>query len=454
MLKPRFQDWNRGAVPCLWPRGTHSRILCRSNHLPGYEPSRSSERSARYCPKGAGFSSVARAEPDGAVPSTSAETGRPHLGGDLLRHRPGARGRVRACCRWTPRAVTSRARRREPRRRRARVRGPTRAPPAGNPDRVDRARREAADWAMPSRAIVRCQAVSMPGSSARWIASRGQARCRCPGPDRRGRRILASAGPRRAAWPPDRADARDARRLRAVRRREVIPRPSALFRASGVSLAAVNPAIGFVYVVTALDDSYPAQLTALVRTPVRSCSGATCSPARCRRASAARCLREGDLELPIDGTLDLADEPHAVRRLSRGPISFYAVDSLGVSTHRATRNAIQILSTWRSAPWRSVRWPASGSRATLARPIDQLSQQLRQIAVRARLLVDGRAHGVEPELDAFTDTFNQMVEVAAGGRSADRARLCRRHQGAGRRARRARYLHRRPLRARQPAVGR
>ena len=91
---------------------------------------------------------------------------------------------------------------------------------------------------------------------ARDGSSRRTVRCRRPGPDRRGRPY---------PWP---ARARDAPRCRRIspctgrpapRRRagprSSSPRPSALFRASGVSLTAVNPAIGFVYVVTALDDT-------------------------------------------------------------------------------------------------------------------------------------------------------------------------------------------------------
>ena len=107
-------------------------------------------------------------------------------------------------------------------------------------------------------------------------------------------------------------------------------------------------------------------------------------------------LREG-VELPIDGTVDLADEPYAVRRLTQtGPISFYGIESLGLSTHRATRNALQILSIV------AIGAVALGALASLwlaralAKPIDQLSQQLRQIADSARLLADGRAHGIEP----------------------------------------------------------
>ena len=193
-------------------------------------------------------------------------------------------------------------------------------------------------------------------------------------------RILASAGPRRAAWPPDQPMHGTPGASPPRQPEEFIPRPSALFRASGVSLTAVNPEIGFVYVVTALDDTYAQQLTSLVRTPVTIMRGGDVLASALSASERSALLREG-IELPIDGTIDLADEPYAVRRLTQtGPISFYGIESLGLSTHRATRNALQILSIV------AIGAVALGALASLwlaralAKPIDQLSQKLRQIA--------------------------------------------------------------------------
>ena len=223
--------------------------------------------------------------------------------------------------------------------------------------------------------------------------------------------ILASAGPRRAAWPPDQPMHGTTPVVSAPRRpEEYIPRPSALFRASGVTLTALNPEIGFVYVVTALDDSYAQQLTSQLRTPVTIMRGDEVV-ASALSASERSSLLRGGVELPIDGTIDLADEPHAVRRLTQmGPISFYGFESLGLSTHRTTRNALQILSIV------AIGAVALGALASLwlaralAKPIDQLSQQLRQIAQAHDFSSKVARTGSSQELDAFTDTFNQMVE--------------------------------------------
>jgi putative nucleotidyltransferase with HDIG domain len=172
----------------------------------------------------------------------------------------------------------------------------------------------------------------------------------------------------------------------------------------------VNPEIGSVYVVTALDDTYAQQLTSLLRTPVTIMRGGDVLASALSASERSALLREG-IGLPIDGTIDLADEPYAVRRLTQtGPVSFYGIESLGLSTHRATRNAFQILSIV------AIGAVALGALASLwlaralAKPIDQLSQQLRQIAEAHDFSSTVARTGSSQELDAFTDTFNQMVK--------------------------------------------
>jgi putative nucleotidyltransferase with HDIG domain len=222
-------------------------------------------------------------------------------------------------------------------------------------------------------------------------------------------RIIASAGPRRAAWLPDQPVHTTAVNSAPRRFDEILRRPSALFRASGADLSGINPSVGYIYLARALDDGYAALLTSLVRTPVSLVAdgeiiGSTLS------ASERSALLRSVGSLPSEGTVDLADEPHAVRRLSEvGPLVFYGIESLGLSTHRATRNAIQILS------FVAIGAMALGALASLwlaralSKPINQLSQQLRRIAEAHDFSRKVPRTGSSLELDAFTDTFNQMV---------------------------------------------
>ncbi len=221
-------------------------------------------------------------------------------------------------------------------------------------------------------------------------------------------RILVSAGARRAAWLPDQLVHADTDSP-MVRRRldEVVRRPSALFRAAGIDVNAANPELGYVYLATALDDGHAAQLSTLLRTPVTLVAGGeiigTTLPGGVRSALIRRAA-----DLPLQGLIELADEPHAVRRLSTGgPLSFYAVESVGA--HRATRNALQILGVVAIGAMALGALASLWLARALSSPIDQLSQQMRQMAAARDFSKKIPRTGTSRELDAFTDTFNHMV---------------------------------------------
>jgi putative nucleotidyltransferase with HDIG domain len=159
----------------------------------------------------------------------------------------------------------------------------------------------------------------------------------------------------------------------------------------------------------ALDDGLAAQLSTLLRVPVSILASGEVLGSTLAPAERSALLRKAG-ELPLDGVVSLADESHAVRRLNEGgPLVFYAVEPIALSTHRATRNALQILS------FVAIGAIALGALAslwlarTLARPIDQLSQQLRRIASARDFSRKIERSGSSLELDAFTDTFNQMM---------------------------------------------
>jgi putative nucleotidyltransferase with HDIG domain len=220
--------------------------------------------------------------------------------------------------------------------------------------------------------------------------------------------VIASAGPRRAAFPPDQL--LHGRPAPAPRRfDEVIIRPSARFRVSGVELTGLNPAVGYAYLATAIDDGYAASLASQLRTSVTVLAGDEVIGSTLSSSERSSLLRRGG-ELPLDGTLDLADEPVAVRRLSDGgPVTIYGTETLGLSTHRATRNAIQILSIVAVGAMALGALVSLWLARALATPIDQLSQQMRVISTNREFARKIERTGSSLELDAFTDTFNQMV---------------------------------------------
>ena len=222
-------------------------------------------------------------------------------------------------------------------------------------------------------------------------------------------RIVASAGPRRAAWMPDQRLHAEGDRPSRPPLGELIRRPSAVFRTSAVELTRVNPVLGYIYLAEALDDGYAAQLSTMLRTPVALVYGAEVVGTSLSPALRSALVRRA-ADLPADGQLDLQDEPWVLRRLNTsGPIRHYALEPVGVSTHRATRNARQILGVVAVGAMVLGVLVSLWLARVLARPIDQLSQQLRQMAEAQDFSRRIERTGSSRELDAFTDTFNQLV---------------------------------------------
>jgi putative nucleotidyltransferase with HDIG domain len=220
-------------------------------------------------------------------------------------------------------------------------------------------------------------------------------------------RIVASAGTRRAAFLPDTPLRPEGASDERGRVDEIIKRPSALFRASGVDLRAVNPALGLAYVATALDDGHAAKLSTLLRTQITVIAGGDIVGSTHTSGVRNAFIRHA-ASLPSAGLRDLADEPHAVRRLNgSGPVAFYAAESVGA--HRAARNTFQMLAVVALGAMALGGLASLWLARSLARPIDQLSQRLRQIAEARDFSQKIPRTGSSRELDAFTDTFNQMV---------------------------------------------
>lgn len=219
--------------------------------------------------------------------------------------------------------------------------------------------------------------------------------------------VLASAGPRRAAWLPETAVHSELATPARRRLDEVVRRPSALFRVSGVDVSAVNTSLGYVYLTRAIDDGYAAELSTMLRTQVTIVAGSDIVGSTHTPGVRSAFIRNA-AGLPVDGLIDLADEPYALRRFNTGgPLAYYAAESVGA--HRAARNTFQILAVVAIGAMVLGGLASLWLARALATPIDQLSQRLRQIADSRDFSQKIPRTGTSLELDAFTDTFNQMV---------------------------------------------
>jgi putative nucleotidyltransferase with HDIG domain len=220
-------------------------------------------------------------------------------------------------------------------------------------------------------------------------------------------RVVAAAGPHSTAWTAgDRVDAviglTGARDL-------VIEQPVNVFRVIAVPLRLASDTIGALLLTTALDNNYARRVSELSR--ARNAIvlngrvlASTLDPAR-RLAFEAQIDR-----LPEEGVITLDGDLHAVRLVSRvARAEFYAVDSIGMAAAAAHQDALDSLSVIAIGALVLGALASFWLARALSRPIDGLSQQLRLMARAREFSRSLPPSGSSRELDALTDTFNELM---------------------------------------------
>ena len=191
--------------------------------------------------------------------------------------------------------------------------------------------------------------------------------------------VLVSGGARRAAWPHGtRLPVTDAAAVDSV-----IAMPSGTFRVVSAPIDLQGVSIGRLLLATALDYRYASVLSALTRAKTAvivdgRVIATTLDPER-KAALAALSSKLGSQD-----TVQLGSDLHAVRQLFRsGPARFYAVDSISAAAAQVTAaasEAILVIALGALGLGAVVSlWLAR----VVARPIDDLSQQLRADDIRA-----------------------------------------------------------------------
>ena len=227
--------------------------------------------------------------------------------------------------------------------------------------------------------------------------------------------IVASAGVHKDAWVPGRTMRPDTAPAAQIAGEQIVHRPGGVFRVAAVPVETDRYPGGTVYLASVVDDAYAAELAAMARTHVaitkdRQLVGTTL-PESARVALHAAALAG---RLPTVGTVDLDAEQYAARRvLSIGPLELHALDSLDLSANRANREALDVL--WLIAVG-SLLLGAGASlwlARSVARPIDALSREMRQMALARDFSRTLPLTGSSRELDALTATFNQLIGTLA-----------------------------------------
>jgi putative nucleotidyltransferase with HDIG domain len=221
--------------------------------------------------------------------------------------------------------------------------------------------------------------------------------------------VIASAGQRRAAWGPEDQEEATYGAPPGTGNERIIKRPTGLFRSVTVPLTQHGTEIGKLLLATALDDAYAREMAALTRSHIaimldRELLGTTVG------GQARQQLLTRGILLPESGVAGLGDEQFATRRvLSLGAVQFFALDSIDVSSHRATRNALQMLGVIAIGALLLGGVASLWLARTVAGPIDELSQQLLQMARVRDFSRQLPRRGSSREIDTLTDTFNELM---------------------------------------------
>ncbi len=217
--------------------------------------------------------------------------------------------------------------------------------------------------------------------------------------------VLASGGARSTAWPrgthlPAAGDAAAAD--------SVVAMPAGTFRVVSAIVDLQGISIGRLLLATSLDDRYARDLSALSRaqTAVIVNGRVIASTLDPERKAALAALGT----VPREGVVQLGTDLHAVRQLFRsGPARFYAVNSISAAADQVTTaasEAILVIALGALGLGAVVSlWLAR----VVARPIDQLSQQLRRMTSAREFSRRLPPSGSSQELDALTGTFNEMM---------------------------------------------
>jgi putative nucleotidyltransferase with HDIG domain len=224
--------------------------------------------------------------------------------------------------------------------------------------------------------------------------------------------ILASAGDRRSAWTGERLSASEAAGEAIIRRR------GGIFRVLTVPLESAGESMGRLLLATAVDDRFVDDLKAVARTDTAivldgRVVASTLDPYRLKAIEAmAR-------DLPARGEVNVGGDPQAVHLLFRfGEASAYAVDSIGAAAATASRSAAEALMVIGLGSLGLGAVVSVWLARNVARPIDQLAQQLRDLASAHDFSQRLPPPDTSLELNVLTDTFNELMSSLAAAEQA------------------------------------
>jgi putative nucleotidyltransferase with HDIG domain len=188
----------------------------------------------------------------------------------------------------------------------------------------------------------------------------------------------------------------------------------ALFRTIAVPLQLPDALVGTLYLATRMDRGFADQLAQLSGTRTAIVSDGLLVASSLPDKAAREFESMVAVAHPLNGTVVLDGEAYAIRRLvAVGDTLFYALSSIDASSRMAMRDAMTSLAALAVA---ALLLGFVGSWALarlLTGPIDQLSTSLAAMASSRDVTTPLPLTGSSRELDALTQTFNDLMASVA-----------------------------------------
>jgi putative nucleotidyltransferase with HDIG domain len=194
----------------------------------------------------------------------------------------------------------------------------------------------------------------------------------------------------------------------------------ALFRTIAVPLQLPDALVGTLYLATRLDRGFADQLARLSGASTAIVSDGLVVASTLSDA-AARQFEKTASARPFSSTVVLDGESYAIRRLfAVGDTLFYALSSIDDTSRAAMRNAMTNLAAIGIAALLLGLLGSLALARLVTRPIGRLSTSLEAMA-SARDLSTLPLTGSSRELDALTQTFNELMASVAAAREQTEA---------------------------------
>ena len=230
-------------------------------------------------------------------------------------------------------------------------------------------------------------------------------------------RVIASAGPRAAAWRP-RQDVRLGESAASAAFETVVTLGGQTFRTTVAPMQLGGSWIGDLIVGTGIDEHYAAQLSNVARTSVAVVADGRVIASTLASGPRASFETQARAGLEDAGVLTLGEETFAYRRLQQiGPTAFYAMDSTTAASDRVSRDALPKLAAIAFGGVVLCLLASVRLARTVSAPIDHLSRELSLMAdahETGRLTPPKRT---SHEIDTLTATFNRLIQSLAAARA-------------------------------------